>query len=130
MAQLQFDSSLIFIVIGQYDEPTLESTSSKRLKTTAEDTPSQQKVALVCRDQSDIAFIKDWFGDELLGKFIVLSGSPDAGPSYLLSITSMRSCIIVVDAGAIKDELCRRSAKTPYTDLLNTIRDIVGKISV
>ena len=122
--------TLIFIIIGQYAEPTPESTSSKHLKAMTADAPWQGKVALVCRDQSDIAIIRDWFGDELLGKFITFSGSPDAGPNYLLSITLMRSCIIVVDASAMKDELCRRSAKTPYIDLLNNIRGTVGKISV
>lgn len=122
--------TLILIIIGQYAEPTPEGTSSKRLKAMAEDTPSQGKVALVCRDQSDIAIIREWFGDELLDIFSIFRGSPDVGPSYLLSIISMRACIIVVDAGAMKDELCRRSAETPYTDLLNTIRETVGKISV
>ncbi|XP_020605380.1 uncharacterized protein LOC110044214 isoform X2 [Orbicella faveolata] len=110
---------------GQYAEPTTEGTFSKRLKAMAEDTPSQGKVAVVCRDQSDVAIITDWFGDELLDIFNIYSGSPYAGLSYLLSIISMRSCIIVVDAGAMKDELCRRSAETPYTDLLNTIRETV-----
>jgi len=118
--------TLIFIIIGQYAEPTPETTSNKL----TEDAPWQGNVALVCRDQSDLAIIRDWFGDELLGKFITFSGSPDAGPNYLLSITLMRSCIIVVDASAMKDELCRRSAKTPYIDLLNNIRGTVGKISV
>ena len=116
--------NLILIIIGQYAVPTPEGSSVKRLKTVAKDTPSQQKVALVCRDQSVIAIIRDVFGDELLGLINVFSGSLDAG---LKSINSVRSCIIVVDAIAMKDELSRRSPGTPYIDLLNTARETVGK---
>ena len=92
----------------------------------AEDTPAQEKATLVCRDQSDLATISDWFGDELLDAFNIFSDSPDAVPCR----TSMRSCIIVVDARAMKDEFSCGPAETPYKDLLKTIRETVGKISV
>ena len=116
--------NLILIIIGQYAIPAPEGSSVKRLKAVAKDTPSEQKVALVCRDQSVIATIRDVFGDELLGLINVFSDFPDAG---LKSINSVRSYIIVVDASAMKDELNRTSPGTPYIDLLNTARETAGK---
>ena len=91
------------------------------------DTPSQHKKVILCRDQSDIAIIRDVFGDELLGRSIILSGLPDAGPTFLHSIVSTRSCITVVHARAMKHELSLRTSRTPYKDLLNTVRETVGK---
>lgn len=94
----------------------------------AKDTPSlEKKVAILCRDQSDVTIIRDVFGDELLGVVHIFSAPPDAGPKSLLSIDSMRSCITVVDARTMKDELCYKLAGTPYKDLLNTARKTVGK---
>ena len=91
------------------------------------DTPSQYEAVILCRDQSDVTLIRDMFGDELLGTSKVFSGLPDAWPKFLYSILSTGSCITVVHARAMKDELCHRSAGTPYTDLLNIIRETVGE---
>ena len=114
--------------LGPYVGATPESTFSKRLtlKAKAKDTPSQEKVAILCRDQSDITIVRDLFGDELFGKVNIFSGPPDAVPKSLLFIDSTRSCIIVVDARTMKDELCYKSAGAPYKDLLNTAREKVG----
>ena len=83
--------------------------------------------AILCRDQSDTAVIRDLFGDQVLDILHIFSAPPDAGPKSLLSIHSMWSCIIVVDAGTMRDELCYQSTRTPYKDLLNTAREKVGK---
>ena len=94
----------------------------------AKDTQSQKKItAILCRYQSDITIISDLLGEELLSTFHIYSGSPDAGPKSLLSIDSMRSCFIVVDARTMKDEFNNKSVGTPYKDLLNAARDVVGK---
>ena len=91
--------------------------------------PQEKKGAILCRDQSDTAIIRDLFGDELLAKFFIFSGCPDAGPKSLLlsSIPSLRSCFIVVDAKTLEDELHHRSVGTPYEDLLTAFRGAVGK---
>ena len=83
--------------------------------------------AILCRDQSDTAVIRDLFGDQVLDILHIFSGPPDAGPKSMLSFHAMRSCIIVVDARTMRDELCYKTAGTPYKDLLNTVQKIVGK---
>ena len=83
--------------------------------------------AILLRDQSDTAIIRDLLGEQVLDTPHKFSGPPDAGPKSMLSIHSMRSCIIVVDARTMRDELCYKSAGTPYKDLLNAASKIVGK---
>ena len=94
----------------------------------AKDAPSQEEItAILCRDQSDIDIIRDLFGKQVLDILHIFSGPPDAGPKSILSTHSMRSCIIVVDARTMREELFYKSTGTPYKDLLNTAREKVGK---
>ncbi|XP_078380073.1 uncharacterized protein LOC144663015 [Oculina patagonica] len=103
-----------------------ESDWYKQLGAMAKDTPlEEKKVAIICRDQSDITIIKDLFGDELLTKVHIFSGRPEAGPKSLLSIQTSRSCIIVVDARTMEEELHHKSGETPYEDLLRAARESV-----
>ena len=107
---------------------TPESTCIKHSQALAKDAPSQEKItAILCRDQSDIAIISDLFGEQALDIFHIFSGPPDAGPNSMLSIHSTLSCVIVVDARTMRDELCYKTNGTPYKDLLNTAREKVGK---
>ena len=70
-----------------------------------------------------MTIISDLFSEEMLGIFHMFSGPPDA----ILTIDSMWSCFIVVDARPMIDELCNKSAGTLYKDALNTAREKVGK---
>ena len=78
---------------------------------------------ILCRDHSDKTIVSDLFGEEVLRIFFISSGPPDA----ILSIGSMWSCFIVVDARPMRDELCNKSAGTRYKDVLITAREKVGK---
>lgn len=95
----------------------------------ANDTSSQEKkVAIICRDQSDVHIIENLFGVELLTKVLIFSGRPEDGPKSVLSIQTSRSCFIVADAIAMEEELHRKSGGKPYEDLLRAARKAVGKI--
>ena len=95
-------------------------------------TPSlNRKVAILCRDQSDVRVIRDLFGDEVLSMVCIFSGSPDDLASNQSSPAiftyPLKSCFIVVEAGIMKDELQRKSPATPYQDLLKSAKRHVGK---
>jgi len=70
-----------------------------------------------------MTIISDLFGEEVLSIYHMFSGSPDA----ILSIDSMWSCFIVVDARPMRDELCNNTAGTLYKDVLSRAREKVGK---
>ena len=95
-------------------------------------TPSlNEKLAILCRDQSDVRVIRDLFGDELLSMVGIFSGSPDDlatnQSSPAIFTYPLKSCFIVVEAGIMKDELQRKSQATPYQDLLKSAKRHVGK---
>lgn len=120
--------SSAFFPIEQYSASEPVSAWIKQLEARARDTSShEKKVAIICRDQSDITIIKELFGDELLTKVHIFTGPPEAGPKSLLSIQKSRSCIIVVDARTMEEELHHKSFGTPYEDMLRAAKDAVGK---
>ena len=112
--------------IEKYTASETEITWKQLPKPMTEYTSSQEKeVVFLCRDQADIIIIKDVFGDELITASF--SGPPDGATEFLLSIHSVRSCIIAVDARTIEEEVHGKSFRKPYEDLLGKARGVVGK---
>ena len=94
----------------------------------AMDTDAAENIAILYRDQSDIAFIKDVFGGALRTSVLPFFSSSPLDFNTLLTTQAMRSCHIIVEAGTIVQELLKESsAATPYLDLLRTARNAVGK---
>ena len=78
------------------------------------------------REQSDLTFLKDMFGEGPQGMAPVKKDDPSDSKDFL-SKQSVKSCVIFVGAKTMQDELQKRSHSTPYEDLLRTVRDKVGK---
>lgn len=118
---MSFCFSLLFFILESKPETAEKAENTLSLG---------KKIAILCRDQSDITIIKDLFGDEPLSTTVhIFSGSDaGAGAEFLLSTHSMRSCFIVVEAKTMKEEQFQdKPAGTPYENLLRTARKTVGK---
>ena len=87
---------------------------------------THESVLILCREPSDLTFMKDIFGEGLLGisRFAISDPSDEKD---VFSNQTVRSCVIFVDAKTLQDELQKRSHSTPYEDLLRTARKKVGK---
>ena len=88
--------------------------------------PLRMSIAILYRDQSDIAVIKDVFGEALQSVAPFTFHDPAALTDFL-STQTVRSCFIIVEAGEIIKEIQKKSGATPYEDLLRTARRTVGK---
>ena len=82
--------------------------------------------AILYRDQSDIAYMRDLFGNDALDKGAVTIQNPSDLKEFI-STNSVGSCFMFVEAKTMQEELQKRSHATPYEDLLRTIREKVGK---
>ena len=83
-------------------------------------------MAILYRDQSDVAAIKDMFGENMRSIDPFTFNDPAALTDFL-SAQTVRSCFIIVEAGEIIKEIQKKSGATPYEDLLRTARRTVGK---
>ena len=81
---------------------------------------------IFCRDHSDIAYMRELFGDDLLYKGPVTIQNPSDLKEFF-SRNSVGSCFMFVEAKIMQEELQKRSHATPYEDLLRTVREKVGK---
>ena len=88
--------------------------------------PLRVSMAIVYRDQSDIAVIKDVFGEALRSVALFTCKGPAALTGFL-STQTVRSCFIFVETGEILKEMQKKSRGTPYEDLLRKARNTVGK---
>ena len=105
----------------------MPKTEPKRVRVEEMDTsPSQESIAILFRDESDIKTIKEVFGDALLGINPVTSRDPRSMKD-LLKNTPVRSCFIIVESTKIKEESRTNSSSTVYQDLLKTANRTVGK---
>ena len=95
----------------------------------SEDAPVQScqvNTVILYQDQSDIAYMRNMFGDELLDKSAVKIKNPSHLKEFFSS-NSVGSCFMFVEAKTMQEELQKRSHATPYEDLLRTVREKVGK---
>ena len=95
----------------------------------SEDAPAQScqvNTVILYRDQSDIAHMREVFGDDLLDNGAVKIKNPSDLKEFFSS-NSVGSCFMFVEAKPMQEELQKRSHATPYEDLLRTIRKKVGK---
>ena len=67
------------------------------------------------------------FGDVLQGTALITSNNPSDLNDVLPLAQSVRSCVIVVEARKIKEELQKKSHSTPYRDLLRRASCTVGR---
>ena len=81
---------------------------------------------ILYRDESDVAYMRDLFGDELLDKGAVTFQKPSDLKEFL-STNSVGSCFMFVEAKKMHEELQKRSHATQYEDFLRTVREKVGK---
>ena len=88
--------------------------------------PLRVSIAILYRDQSDIAAIREVFGEALWGIAPFKVKDPAALTGFL-STQTVRSCFIIVEAGEIIKEMQKKSGATPYKDLLRNARNTVGK---
>ena len=100
------------------DDSLAKSGPAGLAQSQARDT--HESVLILYREQSDLTFTKDKFGEGLLGMAPVAINDPSDAKDFL-------SCVIFVDAKTLQDELQKRSHSTPYEDLLRTARKKVGK---
>ena len=88
--------------------------------------PLRMSIAILCRDQSDIAVIKDVFGEALQSVAPFTFHDPAALTDFL-STQTVRSCFIIQETREILKEMQKKSRGTPYEDLLRKTRCTVGK---
>ena len=81
---------------------------------------------ILYRDQSDIAYVRELFGDELLDEGAVTIQNPSDLKEFFSS-SSVESCFMFVEAKTMQKELQKRSHATPYEDLLRAVREKVGE---
>ena len=86
----------------------------------------QARIAILYRDQSDIASIEDVFGDIFRCVSSITEKNPHTMKERLLS-SSVRSCFIIVESLKMKEELLKKSNGTLYQDLLRAASMKVGK---
>ena len=81
---------------------------------------------ILYRDQSDIASMRELFGDELLDEGAVTIKNPSHSKEFFSS-NSVGSCFMFVEAKTMQEELQKRSHATPCENLLRTVREKVSK---
>ena len=83
-----------------------------------------KKVLILGRDQSDLRLLNELFPDNVLSEVCIFSGSPgDLGSDSSIFTGPLKSCFIVVEARALKDELQFKS----YQCMLESAKRNVGK---
>ena len=85
-----------------------------------------ENTVILYRDQTDIAYKRELFGDDL-DKAAATIQNPSDLKDFFSSLNSVGSCFMFVEAKTIQEELQKRSHATPYEDLLRTVREKVGK---
>ena len=83
-------------------------------------------MVILYRNESDVAYMRDLFGDELLDKGAVTFQKPSDLKEFL-STNSVGSCFMFVEAKKMHEELQKRSHATQCEDFLRTVREKVGK---
>ena len=106
------------------DDSSAKSDPAGLAQSQARDT--HESVLILYREQSDLTFMKDKFGEGLLDMAPFTTNDPSDSKDFLSNQTVI-SCVIFVDAKTMQDELQKRSHATPYEDLLRTARKKVGK---
>ena len=79
------------------------------------------------RDDSDIAYMRELFGGELLDKGAVTIQNPSDLKELFSSLNSVGSCFMFIEAKTMQEKLQKRSNAPPYEDLVRTVREKVGK---
>jgi len=106
---------------------TEEQGTEEDMDTSEEYVDLVPKIAILYRDKSDIAVIRDIFGEVFTTSIAPVTSSDPSSFNDLLSSQSVRSCFIIMEAGNVKEELHKKSPSTPYQDLLKTARRTVEK---
>ena len=106
-------------------EDSLPKTEPKRTRAKVMDTsPSQDGIAILIRNESDMNTIKAVFGEVSLSINPVTLNDPCSMKDLLLKqSTLVRSCFIVVES----TKLLTKSSSEVYLELLKTANEFVGK---
>ena len=120
---------LNFIVLKvQYFLPISDPTTAQNQATGTSPPSLRERIAILYRNEHDMATVKEVFGDGLTGMNIVTSKDPHAFNEFLLSLDFLlRSCFIVVKSNNMKEKLLTKSNSTVYQDLLKIAIWKVGK---
>ena len=87
-----------------------------------------KKVLILGRDQSDVRLLNELFPDNVHSEVCIFSGSPgDLVSDSSIFTGPLKSCVIVVEARVLKDELQFKLQTKSYECMLESAKRNVGK---